>query len=140
MTAFKLDAQLEKDCYVLGQLEGQHLLLLNNALLPWFILVPETDVVELYELDWSEQLLLLENINRLSGFLKQHYPVDKLNIATIGNVVSQLHVHIIARGRTDFCWPDVVWGRPEKTDYSVADVDRVKDRLIESFSTKFTLS
>lgn len=140
MTPFKLDPQLEKDCYVLGRLAGQNLLLLNNALLPWLILVPETDVTELCELDESEQHELLENLNRLSAFLKQHYPVDKLNIAAIGNIVSQFHVHIIARSRTDFCWPDVVWGRPEKTLYAEEDVKEIKNKLIEKFGNKFIVS
>ena len=140
MNPFKLDPQLEKDCYVLGRLDDQNLLLLNNALLPWLILVPETAVTELFELDRSEQQKLLDNINRLSGFLKQHYPVDKLNIAAIGNIVSQLHVHIIARNRTDFCWPDVVWGRPEKTVYTEEDVEEIKANLIGMFGNKFIVS
>lgn len=140
MNLFKLAPQLEKDCYVLGRLTDQNLLLLNNALLPWLILVPETDVTELFELDQSEQHKLLDNINRLSAFLKQYYPVDKLNIAAIGNIVSQLHVHIIARSRTDFCWPDVVWGRPEKTAYTDEDVEEIKDNLIKMFGNKFIVS
>lgn len=140
MNTFKLDPQLRNDSHVLGRLESQHLLLLNNSLYPWLILVPETDVTEFYELDEPEQLLLLKNVNRLSGFLKQNYTVDKLNIAAIGNIVSQLHVHIIGRTRTDFCWPDVVWGRPENCPYKEAELDKFKEQLIKMFGGVFIVS
>jgi len=137
---FKLDPQLEKDCYELGRLNGHHLLLLNNVLIPWLILVPETDVTEIYELDQKEQHKLLENINNLSFFMKQNYMTDKLNIAAIGNVVSQLHVHIIGRSKTDFYWPEVVWGRPEKKPYGEVEVSRIRNQLLKYFADQFIVS
>lgn len=138
MYTFKLDPRLEKDCYILGKLEGQYLLLMNNSLVPWFILVPESDVTELYLLDESEQLLLQKNLHRVSDFIKENYTFDKLNVASIGNIVSQLHLHIVARSDTDYCWPDVVWGRSEKTIYTASEVAAVKQCLNESFPIIFT--
>lgn len=137
MQKFILDPQLEKDCHELGLLKGQHLLLLDNALIPWLVLVPETEVTEIYELDQEEQLLLLENINHISEFLQQNYHIDKLNIATIGNIVSQLHIHVIGRSKTDFCWPGVVWGRTEKTAYDEAELGRIRDQIIKWFGNQF---
>jgi len=137
---FKLDTQLEKDCYELGQLNGQHLLLLNNSLIPWLILVPETEVTEIYELDQDEQILLLENINHVSIFLQQHYYIDKLNIAAIGNIVSQLHIHVIGRSKTDCCWPDVVWGITEKTPYDEVELGEIRNQVIKWFGNRFIVS
>ena len=130
MSVFELDARLAEDCIVVGSLDLSLLLLMNNALLPWLILVPKCQETELTDLSSADQARVLAEINLLSGFLQNNYPGCKLNIAAIGNVVSQLHVHVIARQTDDFCWPDVVWGRAERKVYSTAEVDRFT-RLIQ---------
>jgi len=94
---FKLDSRLDNDCFTLGQLKTSRLLLLNNSLVPWFILVPETSATEIYELPHAQQLELLDEINLLSNHLKQNFAVDKLNVAAIGNIVNQMHIHIVGR-------------------------------------------
>ncbi len=112
---FKLDSRLQEDCFILGKLGFSHLLLMNNAALPWFILVPTTSEPEVCDLTASEQARLWEEVNSVADFVRSNFQVDKLNIGAIGNVVSQLHVHVVGRRKDDYCWPDVVWGsKPEK--------------------------
>lgn len=114
---FQLHDRLAADCHLLGR-NGSCLLLLNrNALYPWFILVPECNETEFYRLGPEQQSEVLALINRLSRFIENHFAVDKLNIATIGNVVSQLHIHVIGRQQTDACWPGVVWGMAQFEAY-----------------------
>ncbi len=129
MTPFKLDERLKNDCYILSESAQFYLLLLNNALVPWFILVPKTDKTELYELDVLMQQQIMSLINHLSDFIRQEYPIDKLNIATIGNIVSQLHIHIIGRYKTDPFWPGVVWGAEPKEKYAQKTVNKLKMKL-----------
>lgn len=130
MNSFTLDPRLANDCIVLGEMRLSLLLLLKNALAPWFILVPRRDQTEIFELAREDQLTLLEEINLLSGFVKQRAGVEKLNVAAIGNVVKQLHVHVIGRNSEDFCWPNVVWGRPEKTHYTKEEIMEIKESLV----------
>jgi len=122
MTDFHLDAHLASDCIILGETDFSLLLLMNNSLAPWFILVPKRNETEIFELAKEDQLALLEEISLLSGFLRTVMKVEKLNVAAIGNIVRQLHVHVVGRSSTDFRWPDVVWGAQEKTPYSIAEV------------------
>lgn len=129
--ALELDARLAGDCLVLGELGSSKLLLMNNALLPWFILVPATEETEIYRLPREQQLQLLEEINLLSDFIYNEFPVEKLNIASIGNIVKQLHVHIIGRHSSDFCWPGVVWGTGQSKPYTDAEIARIR-KLLES--------
>jgi diadenosine tetraphosphate (Ap4A) HIT family hydrolase len=123
MENFTLDPRLVADCIVLGDMRLSRLLALNNSLLPWFILVPRRSAIELFELEREDQLLLLEEINLLSRFVKEHFGSEKLNVAAIGNIVSQMHVHVIGRKTTDFCWPNVVWGTREKSPYSAKEIE-----------------
>lgn len=139
MPEFTLDSQLKADCHVLGKLDDHYLLLLDNALLPWFILVPQTEVNELFELNTAQQTQLLASISALSEFIKTTFPVEKLNIASIGNKVKQLHVHVIGRDPADFCWPDVVWGRPEREDYAPEDVTKIRATLSAAMTGRFEL-
>jgi diadenosine tetraphosphate (Ap4A) HIT family hydrolase len=116
--AFVLDARLQRDCFVLGRLELSQLLLLNNAAVPWFILVPEVTVNELCDLDEQQHTLLMLETRQLAKFVRSQFPIDKLNIAAIGNVVAQLHMHVVGRRVNDYCWPGVVWGAPAQAGYT----------------------
>jgi len=140
MSGFPLSSQLQKDCFVLGMLGDSQLLLLNNALVPWFILVPHTEATELFELDDETRLGLVRDSNTLAGFVKQAFGCDKINMASIGNVVSQLHMHVIGRRRDDFCWPDVVWGREEREEYSDEAVREITASLLANLNGQFVLS
>ena len=140
MENFQLDQQLQQDCFELGELQHSLLLLMNNALVPWFILVPKTDKTELYELPDNIQTGVLSEINSLSKFVKDEFCVDKLNVAAIGNVVKQLHIHVIGRRDDDYCWPGVVWGRPEKTPYNKEAIDHIIAKLKNSSHMKLNLT
>jgi diadenosine tetraphosphate (Ap4A) HIT family hydrolase len=137
-TEFTLDSRLENDCYELGELPHSLLLLMDNALVPWLILVPFTDQNEFTNLEIELQKNILEEVNLVSDYLQTNYSIDKLNIAAIGNVVSQLHIHIVGRRRDDYCWPAVVWGQPEKLAYDQAQVSSLVSRLEVALGDKFT--
>jgi diadenosine tetraphosphate (Ap4A) HIT family hydrolase len=92
---------------------------------PWFILVPEvSDITEIYQLTKPEQIQLLEESSYLAEQLHLIYKADKLNIAAIGNLAPQLHVHHIVRYRADKAWPAPVWGKFPACPYSKQELDR----------------
>lgn len=122
MSHFQLDPRLANDCIQLGALSDVELLLMNNTLYPWLILVPHSSHTEFYELAADEQAIILTSINRLSVFIKQYFSSEKLNIATIGNIVSQLHIHIVGRCQSDPAWPGTVWGNPDREAYTSAAI------------------
>jgi diadenosine tetraphosphate (Ap4A) HIT family hydrolase len=136
MDNFELDSRLANDCLVLGELNVSLLLLVNNSLLPWFILVPKTSVTEVTDLTPSDQAELLEEINLLSAFVKGNFNISKLNVASIGNIVSQLHIHVVGRDPSDFCWPNVVWGTSEREPYTSEKVNEISMVLCEKFGDK----
>jgi diadenosine tetraphosphate (Ap4A) HIT family hydrolase len=109
---FSVHPRLLEDCHALGRFALSRVLLHRNASLPWFILVPEieAEVIELHELDPARRRMLDDETDTLARFVKAEFDVRKLNIASIGNVVPQLHVHIIGRHPEDPCWPGVAWG------------------------------
>lgn len=112
---FVLDTKLAKDSILVADLALSQLRLLNNAHYTWLLLVPRlAEVTELIDLNSDQQQQLLSEINLVSNLLKQHFQCDKLNIATLGNMVIQLHIHVIARRRDDIQWPKTVWGGPEQ--------------------------
>lgn len=137
MTAIKLDYRLEQDCIKLGTINNSLLLLMNNSLIPWLILIPtnffdsDTGIVidEFDLLPFDQQTCHLKNINQLSAFLRKHYQVDKINIASIGNVVRQLHLHIVGRSINDYCWPDVVWGNNKHTPWQEQQLKELIENL-----------
>lgn len=127
---FSLHPQLRRDFKVLGRTGSSWLLLRNNAALPWFLLVPETDCTEIFELSPTAREALRQQTDVLAVFVKQHFKADKINVAAIGNVVPQLHVHVIARRRDDCCWPQAAWGHVDvEASWSVAELTRLDAAL-----------
>jgi diadenosine tetraphosphate (Ap4A) HIT family hydrolase len=107
----ELHPQLKKDCLLLGQFELCKLLLMQDANYPWFILVPDREgITEIYQLDEQDQQQLMRESSIMARLLVEVFHADKVNIAALGNVVPQLHVHHIARYRNDPAWPAPVWG------------------------------
>lgn len=137
MDDFEIDSRLASDCLVLGKLNISLLLLVNNSLLPWFILLPQTSVKEVTDLSASKQADLLAEINLLSVFVKANFNISKLNIAAIGNIVSQLHIHVVGRDPSDYCWPNVVWGTNEREPYSDQRLDEIITALSEQLGDKY---
>lgn len=108
---FSLHPRLATDCFQIGQFELCRLLMMNDAQYPWFILVPQRpNVREIYELDADDQRRLLTESSALSKIVMKAYQGDKLNVAALGNMVPQLHVHHIVRHVNDSAWPKPVWG------------------------------
>ena len=106
-----LHPQLERDTVNVGDLPLSRVLVIKDANYPWLLLVPrKANVAEIIDLDEVEQAQLMTEITRASRALKAVTECDKLNIAALGNAVAQLHVHVIARRRTDVSWPKPVWG------------------------------
>ncbi len=126
MVKFVLDPRLEADCIRLGELELSLVLLMNNSLVPWFILVPKVEENEICLLTAEQQNTLYKEINILSEFVCDSFETDKLNIGTIGNIVNQLHVHVVGRRKDDYCWPGVVWGEKEKRPYSASEIENIR--------------
>lgn len=109
---FKLDGQLASDCIVLGDFKLCTLLLMKDAQYPWFILVPRReDMTEIFQLSSADRTQLMDESCLLAEKLKDAFAADKMNIAALGNVVSQLHVHHVVRHRNDAAWPAPVWGK-----------------------------
>ena len=109
--SWSLHPQLEQDTEAVGDLPLSRLLVNNDANYPWLLLVPRRDkAVEIIDLAEVEQAQLMTEVSRVARALKDITKCDKLNIAALGNVVPQLHVHVIARRKSDAAWPRPVWG------------------------------
>lgn len=127
---FVLDSRLQQDTVWVGDYPLCSLLLMNDAQYPWFILVPRReDVSELFQLDGADQLQLWQETNGLAEVLKDCFAADKMNVATLGNVVSQLHMHVIVRRREDVAWPAPVWGKHPAQPYTPEQLAELQARL-----------
>ena len=133
--------QLAGDCLRLGRFTLSHLLLMRDANYPWCILVPDREAVsEIYQLSGDDQQQLLRESSQLSLAMVAAFQPDKLNIAALGNVVPQLHIHHIARYRTDAAWPAPVWGRVALKPYSDDGLAVVVESLLSNLTTGFTVA
>ncbi|PHN27822.1 HIT family protein [Pseudomonas sp. ICMP 561] len=127
---FALDSRLQEDTLLIGDFPLCRLLLSNDSNYPWFILVPRRlDITEVFQLDARDQLQLWQETTLLSEQLKGLFNADKLNVAALGNVVSQLHMHVIVRRRSDIAWPAPVWGKHPATPYTAQEFSLIKDQL-----------
>jgi diadenosine tetraphosphate (Ap4A) HIT family hydrolase len=125
--SWTLHPRLEGDTSPVGDLPLSRLLLANDANYPWLMLVPRcAGVSEIIDLADAEQVALAAEIARVCRALKAVAPCDKLNVAALGNVVPQLHVHVIARRRDDPAWPRPVWGAAPARGYDL----RARERLV----------
>ena len=123
---FVIHPQLLADCLQLGKLQLCHVLLHRNAILPWFILVPETEVLDLLDLPDDLRRAAMDEAATVARFIKTRLGYEKINFAAIGNVVPQLHLHIVGRSKDDPCWPAPVWGHlKEAREYSTAELERI---------------
>ena len=127
---FELHPQLAKDCFQVGRFPLSLLLLMNDSTYPWFILVPDRDAVtEIFQLEPVDQLQLMRDSVALSQALATAFGADKMNVAALGNVVAQLHVHHIVRYRDDPAWPGPVWGKVARRPYTDAEREQCIARL-----------
>jgi diadenosine tetraphosphate (Ap4A) HIT family hydrolase len=117
---FTLHERLQQDTLTVGNFRLCQLQLMNDSNYPWFILVPrQPGIREIFELSTKDQQQLLKESSHLAEILAKVFEADKINIAALGNMVPQLHIHHIARYQTDTAWPNPVWGfttpQPYKT-------------------------
>jgi diadenosine tetraphosphate (Ap4A) HIT family hydrolase len=133
---WELDPLLERDTAAVGDLPLCRVLLIKDANYPWLLLVPRRDkMVEITDLDMVGQAQLMTEIAHAGRTLKTLTDCDKINVAALGNVVSQLHVHVIARSRGDAAWPKPVWNVVPPRDYEEAALKK----LLASLRQKLTL-
>jgi diadenosine tetraphosphate (Ap4A) HIT family hydrolase len=120
---FELHSQLEADTYPIGDLDLCRVLLMDDARWPWLILVPRrADKRELYDLEPADQVLLTREVAQAGAAFMKLTGGEKLNVAALGNVVPQLHVHLVSRRSTDHAWPKPVWGLFPRQQYEPAVV------------------
>ena len=116
--SFELDDRLARDSFVIGDLPLCRVLLMNDARWPWLILVPRREgLVELMDLELADQARLMEEASGAARFLKSHAQAEKINVAALGNIVRQLHLHVVARVVGDPAWPGPVWGHGAAAHY-----------------------
>jgi len=132
--SFQLHPNLKRDCVFVGSFELCQLLMMNDCQYPWFLLVPQKpDLTELYQLEKPDRQLLIEESSWLAENLALMYQADKMNIAAIGNLVPQLHIHHIVRYKNDKAWPAPVWGKFAAVPYTEQQMSEnlvlVKERL-----------
>ena len=132
---FELNADLRRDCFVIGNFPLCCMLAMNDANFPWFILVPKrADVREIYQLNIADQQQLLCESSYVAQQLALEFNADKINIAALGNITPQLHVHHIVRYRSDPAWPKPVWGQQPATPYTAIQRADLITRLKHSLT------
>lgn len=128
--SFRLHPRLAADCVGLGRFRLCRLLLMNDSRYPWCILVPErAGISEIFELSADDRHLLIDESARLAQGLTVIFRADKMNVAAIGNLVPQLHVHHVVRYQTDAAWPAPVWGKFNPIPYAPAQLRAVMAKI-----------
>ena len=131
---FRLHERLAGDSFSVGVFDLCQVRLMNNRLWPWLLLVPQIEGVrEIHDLSVSARAVLTEETAAASAALAALFPVDKVNIGALGNIVSQLHVHVVGRRRDDPAWPGPVWGSGFAEAYDTTELGTIVGRLRDHF-------
>ena len=135
---YTLDPQLQQDTVHLGQFPLCDVLLMNDSQFPWVILVPRRgSTTELYQLSTEERYEQSDESCYVSQRLSDYFKADSMNVAALGNVVPQLHIHHVVRKKEDLCWPKPIWGAIEAKPYAKDDLDKMVSELKLLFSDRF---
>ncbi len=138
---FEIPVQLKNDCFIIGRFRLSSLLLMNDTNYPWFILLPERENTrEIFELGDEDQSELMKEISFLSKNLSEVFNADKINIAALGNVVHQLHIHVIVRYKNDAAWAGPVWGKFPAVKYSDEEKNLIIRKLKSFLPPEFEYS
>lgn len=125
--AFEIHPRLASGGFEIGRIGGCRLLLKNNALFPWLLLIPEVEGVEdLHQLPPGQYEEVMAIVRRVSEFVAGYFHPEKLNVACIGNQVRQMHIHIVGRSADDPAWPGTVWAYDGKRDYSDEEIEKIR--------------
>ncbi|SCA54797.1 putative HIT family hydrolase [Candidatus Terasakiella magnetica] len=128
---FKLNERIDNDTFEICELSLCKVLLMNDAQYPWIILVPMIEgMTEMHHIPQEKQAELYKNINQASEIMERLFAPKSLNVAALGNVVSQLHIHVVARFETDIAWPGPIWGQHPAQPYQN---DERLNKLKEAF-------
>ena len=140
MDDFELHPDLKRDGILIGQFPLSLVLLINDSAYPWFVLIPQrSGIKDAIDLDAADYDQLSVESRLFSVALKQIFSAEKLNIAALGNMTPQLHVHHIVRSSSDAAWPNPIWGFQPLTAYTSEQIDSIRESLsaanIESLNT-----
>jgi diadenosine tetraphosphate (Ap4A) HIT family hydrolase len=131
---FDLDGRLEADSTFIADGPLSQFRLMNDARYPWLVLVPKIAAAsEWVDLPEPQQQVLLSEINTAAKILREYFPCEKINIGALGNIVRQLHVHVIARTSKDEAWPGPVWGQGNAVAYSITELEILIEKLRRAF-------
>lgn len=135
--SFTLHPTLTQDTVEVTRLSLCHVLLMKDSRFPWLVLVPERDGVrEIHDLSPADRAVLIEEIAQASLILERLFQPYKINVGALGNVVPQLHVHVVARTAEDPAWPGPVWGSGEAVQYGKAELEEFRRGLEMMFQKK----
>ena len=136
MTEFTLHRQLEADTAFITDLPLSRMLLINDSHYPWIVLVPRrANATEIYKLNHSDQTQLLSESAQICRVMEALFSPDKMNIAAIGNMVPQLHLHHVARFTSDIAWPAPVWGFAPSAAYDAKILESTVKRIREGLES-----
>lgn len=136
---FQLHELLQRDAIELLALPLSTLLLMNDSNYPWFVLVPRVDnIQDIYQLDWEQQQQFLNESSLLSEILMQLFTGTKMNVAALGNMCPQLHVHHIVRYVDDIAWPKPVWGEFAMKPYTDIEIANLKEKVLPALGKILT--
>lgn len=127
MTEFVLNPRLEAGGFEIVRTRGCLVFLKNEANFPWFLIVPEVpaEIADLHRLDEDTYRDVMGLVRDLSTFVEAYFSPDKINVACIGNIVRQMHIHVVARYTTDPAWPGVVWSFEGKSKYETEAAEKI---------------
>ena len=129
----KISKNFLKDSHFIKELQLCNVRLINNSMFPWLILIPKKKkITDIFELNKKDQILLIQEIVYVSKIIKKTFSAFNLNVEKIGNIVSELHIHIIARHKQDISWPLSVWV-VKKKNYSKQNLEKVIFKVRKSF-------
>ncbi|WP_286787518.1 MULTISPECIES: HIT domain-containing protein [unclassified Pseudomonas] len=135
---FDLDERLGADTVEVSDLPLCKLLLMKDANYPWLILVPRrSNISEVFELSLEDQMQLMKESSYVAQRLKDYTHAAKINVATLGNIVKQLHIHVVARFEEDLAWPGPVWGKGPAKAYSKSELEKCLSDLKSLFAEKW---
>ncbi len=139
--SFIIDDRILSTCFTLGNWPLSCVLFKNNADYPWFILVPRiADIQEIEQLSQSSRHMLVDEISQLSAIIQAEFKPDKINVGALGNMVPQLHIHMVARFTHDKLWPHGVWQADlTTTPYDESQLKQQLDHLRGQISDSFIL-
>lgn len=138
--SFELHKQLAADTFLVADWPLCQVLLMNDTHYPWLILVPRrTDLRDFHDVACEDEAAFLAETNGCARALQAMTGAEKMNVAALGNMVPQLHVHVIARFKSDAAWPGPVWGQVAATPYDEGEADTIIKRFLEHATKEISI-